>query len=181
MTTVLVDRDGVLCEEPEYYVKSVEELQVIPRSMEALRRLTLAGLAVVIVSNQSGVGRGIVAEGTLHEVTRRLLEHICLAGGEVAGIYYCTHTPEHNCDCRKPKPGMPLQAARELGFDLARAVMVGDNICDVEMAQAVGARSILVMTGQGPQHLAAAQTTRPEAIARDLLAAVPTILDWKGV
>ena len=134
VTTVLVDRDGVLCEEPTQFVKTLAELRLLPRSLEALSRLTLASLCVVIISNQSGVGRGFLTEGTLREITDSLLAQARAAGGEVAGVYYCTHRPDEGCDCRKPKPGLVLRAASDLGFDPTRAVMVGDNICDVELA-----------------------------------------------
>lgn len=180
VTTVLVDRDGVLCVDTRQYIKSVEELILLPRSLEALHRLTLADLPVAIISNQSGVGRGFLSQQTLKEVTEALLAAIREAGGEIAGVYYCPHTPEDDCPCRKPKPGLVQRAVSELGFDPTRAVMVGDHLCDVQLANAIGARSILVLTGQGAEQLEAAQATPPDAVADDLLAAVPLILSWKG-
>jgi D-glycero-D-manno-heptose 1,7-bisphosphate phosphatase len=146
---VIVDRDGVINEDSSGFIKSVAEWQPIQGSLEALAALHRAGWRVAVVTNQSGVGRGLYDEATLGEIHRHMRERVRAAGGELAGVYYCPHLPDDGCECRKPKPGLFRALERELGVSVVDAPYIGDRMSDVEAAEAVGARPILVRTGTG--------------------------------
>lgn len=147
---VLLDRDGTLIEEREYLAEPAH-VALIPGTVEALRRLSAAGYALVLVSNQSGIARGLFDEGDYERVHARLVQLLAAEGVRLDGAYHCPHHPEHtgNCECRKPAPGLFLRAARDLGLDLGRSVLVGDRVRDVAAAEALGARAFLVETGYG--------------------------------
>ena len=172
---VMVDRDGVINEDSDEYIKSVAEWRPIAGSLEAIGALTRGGYRVVVVTNQSGVGRGLLDETTLMAIHRQMLAAVHAAGGELAGIYYCPHTPEAECDCRKPRPGLFRALERELGVSVRGAPYVGDKLSDVEAAEAVGARPILVRTGRGITAEPAA-TARGVAVFDDLFAAARSLL-----
>ncbi len=146
---VVLDRDGVINEDSDAYIKSVAEWRPIPGSLEAIAALTRAGYSVAVVTNQSGVGRGLLSEDTLAAIHEHMLSRVRAVGGEVAGIFYCPHTPEAGCDCRKPKPGLFKALERKLGVSVRGVAYVGDKPSDVEAARAAGARPILVRTGRG--------------------------------
>jgi D-glycero-D-manno-heptose 1,7-bisphosphate phosphatase len=146
---VMVDRDGVINEDSDGYIKSVAEWRPIAGSLEAIGALTRGGYQVAVVTNQSGVGRGLFDEATLAAIHRHMLAAVRAAGGELAGIYYCPHTPDADCDCRKPRPGLFRNLERELGLSVRGAPYIGDKVSDVEAAEAAGARPILVRTGRG--------------------------------
>jgi D-glycero-D-manno-heptose 1,7-bisphosphate phosphatase len=145
----------------------------------AIRRLNASQLPVVVVTNQSGVGRGYFPEQLVRDIHERMKAELSHAGAQVQGVYYCPHVSGDDCECRKPKPGMLQQAARDLALDLKRSFVVGDRHADVELAHAVGARGILVRTGYGEGELAwhAKNWPRqPEFVAADLSEAVDWIL-----
>lgn len=171
----MVDRDGVINEDSDGYIKSVAEWQPIAGSLEAIGSLTRGGYRVVVVTNQSGVGRGLFDEITLAAIHRHMLAAVHAAGGELAGIYYCPHTPEDDCDCRKPRPGLFRNLERELGLPVRGAPYIGDKLSDVEAAEAVGARPILVRTGRGVA-AAPAAAARGVAVFDDLSAAAHSLL-----
>jgi histidinol-phosphate phosphatase family protein len=141
---VFLDRDGVINRKlPEgRYVSSWEEFAFLPGVPEALADLADAGLRVVVVTNQRGVARGVVSESVLGEIHRRMRAEIAASGGCVDAVYYCPH--EGGCDCRKPRTGMLERAERELGLDLAEAVLIGDRLSDIQAGAAVGAATVLV-------------------------------------
>ena len=172
---VMVDRDGVINEDSDDYIKSVAEWRPITGSLEAIGELTRGGYRVVVVTNQSGVGRGLFDETALAAIHRHMRDAVRAAGGELSGIYYCPHAPGADCDCRKPRPGLFRKVARDLGVSVRGAPYVGDKLSDVEAAQAVGARPILVRTGRGlaAESLAAA---RGVAVFEDLLAVAHSLL-----
>jgi len=143
---VLIDRDGVINRDSTQYIRSVEEWQPLPGSLEAIAELTRAGFAVAVVTNQSGVGRGFLTEATLGAIHAAMRAAVEAAGGRIAGIFYCPHRPDEGCDCRKPRPGLLYRAADALGLAVAGAPFVGDKASDVEAARAAGARPILVGT-----------------------------------
>lgn len=152
---VFVDRDGTLNQEVDY-VRTPDELRLIPGAAEAVQKLNERGLATCVISNQSGIARGYLREEDLIPIHEKLERELARGGGKVDRIYYCPHhptegTPPYNivCDCRKPKSGMLRQGSRELGIDLARSFVVGDSIVDIEAGHAVNARTILVLTGYG--------------------------------
>ena len=151
---VIVDRDGVLNEKPSRaeYVRHWAEWRWIPGAQEGLATLTAAGYRVVIVSNQAGVARGAMTAADLDEIHRRMRQDIEAAGGRIEAIYVCPHDWEAGCTCRKPRPGMLLQAQREHALDLSRTLFIGDDERDAEAARAAGAPSILVNGPDGLLH-----------------------------
>jgi D-glycero-D-manno-heptose 1,7-bisphosphate phosphatase len=146
---VMIDRDGVINEDSDDFIKSVAEWRPIAGSLEAIAALHRAGWRVAVVTNQSGIGRGLYDEATLGEIHAHMRERVRAAGGELAGVYHCPHLPDAGCDCRKPKPGMFRALERELGVPVAGAPYIGDRLSDVDAAEAVGARPMLVRTGTG--------------------------------
>ena len=172
---VFLDRDGVLNYNRSDYVKSAEEWVAIPGAAEAVATLKRAGWTVVIISNQSGLGRGRFDQAALDAITAQLRAALAAAGGAVDAIYYCPHTPSDGCDCRKPAPGLVLRAARDHAIDLAGSYFVGDSAGDIECGRAVGVRTVLVETGLAEQRPDPA-VVRPDYVARDLGDAVAWIL-----
>lgn len=149
---IFLDRDGVINENRADYVKSWEELRLLPGVLDALRTLAAMPYAVVVVSNQAAVNRGLMSRHTLEEMHCRLHTLVAAAGGQLDAIYYCPHRPDELCSCRKPQPGMLLQAAAHLDLDLEQSYLVGDAITDLEAAVAVGVQPVLVLTGRGAEH-----------------------------
>jgi D-glycero-D-manno-heptose 1,7-bisphosphate phosphatase len=145
--TVIIDRDGVINRRLEQSVRTWPDFEFLPGSREGVAMLSGTGFRVVVVTNQANVGRGILDAATLDEIHDRMLEALAAAGGEVARIYVCPHRPDEGCDCRKPRPGLLLRAASELGFDLRRTWAIGDSPGDVEAALAAGARPLVVLSG----------------------------------
>ena len=150
-----LDRDGTLIEEAGY-LDRLERLAFFPFSVDAVRILNHAGLAVVVVTNQSGVARGLVQESFIDEAHTYIAEHLAVGGAHIDAFYYCPHHPNatldayrRRCDCRKPQPGLLRRAASELELDLSRSFSVGDRWQDLQSGRAVGGRSILVRTGYG--------------------------------
>ncbi len=146
---VFLDRDGVIIEHRDDYVKSLAEVALITGAPEALARLARHDVLIVIATNQSAIGRGLLARETADAINAYVRERIAAAGGRVDAVYMCPHQPEDNCACRKPAPGMLLDAARDLGINLGASAMIGDALTDVLAAQAAGVRPVLVLTGLG--------------------------------
>ncbi len=151
---VILDRDGVINRDSELFIRSVDEFVPLPGSLEAIAQLKQAGWAVVVCTNQSGVGRGLYTMATLDEIHAHLRALLAEHGTSVDGIYACPHRPDAGCSCRKPKPGMLLRAATELDLDLGASYMLGDAPRDLEAGRAAGAQPVLVLTGKGEQTLA---------------------------
>jgi len=147
---VLLDRDGTINEEC-YYLSDPAQISLIPGAVEGLRQLMALGLGLVVITNQSAIGRGFFDEHRLTWIHKRLCDLLGAQGVILDGIYFCPHTPEDGCSCRKPRTGLIERAAQELGFDPRESFVIGDKPCDVEMGQQVGATSILVRTGYGAQ------------------------------
>jgi D-glycero-D-manno-heptose 1,7-bisphosphate phosphatase len=146
---VVLDRDGVINEDSGAFIKSVTEWHPIRGSLEAIAALNRGGFQVVVVTNQSGVGRGLFTENTLNAIHQRMAAAVRETGGELAAVYYCPHRPEEGCDCRKPKTALLRRLERDLGYSLEGVPFIGDRLSDIEAADAVGARAILVRTGTG--------------------------------
>ena len=184
-----IDRDGTLTEEVGY-VNHPGRLRLLPRSAEAIRRLNAAGVAAVVVTNQAGVARGYFSEEVLQATTAELQKQLKRAGASLDGIYICPHHPTEGeppfraqCECRKPKPGLVLRATSELGLDLTASTVIGDRPSDLAMADAVGARGVLVLTGYGLGEWEYRRQTfpvTPHHVAADLLDAVEWILRQRG-
>jgi D-glycero-D-manno-heptose 1,7-bisphosphate phosphatase len=161
------------------YVKSWDEVQFLPGAFQALRRLSATAFRIVLVTNQSPIGRGILTRTEVEAINRRLVGEIEARGGRVDRAYYCPHHPDDGCACRKPQPGMLLQAAQELDLDLAGSYLVGDAVSDVEAALAAGCLPILVLSGRGRQQQAVLRGRGYPGVlvAEDLTEAVDYILD----
>jgi histidinol-phosphate phosphatase family protein len=175
---VFLDRDGVLIANRNDYVKSWAEVDVLSGTFEAMRRLAGSAYAIVVVTNQSAVGRGLVSLKRATELNDRIVAEITAHGGRIDAAYLCPHRPDDRCLCRKPAPGMFLHAARELELELDGSHVVGDAVTDLHAATNVGACGILVLTGRGGDEVQ--RLTHPErqryTVAPDLSAAVTHIL-----
>lgn len=170
---VLLDRDGTINVEKNY-LSSPEQLELLPQSAAGIRQLRQLGLTPVVVSNQSGIGRGYFDLETLERIHARLNELLNEQAAPLEAIYFCPHTPADKCACRKPAPELAHRAARDLDADLSHSFMIGDNHSDIELGQRVGAVTILVRTGYGAR-IEAEQKVRPDYVADDLLDAARII------
>ena len=148
-SAIILDSDGVINEARDTDVGKVEDWVAIPRSIEAISRLKKAGVTVAVFSNHPGIAQGRYSEKDLQAVHRKLQSQLEMRGVAIDGFFYCPHGPEANCVCRKPKPGLLFQIAKELKVDLTRCWVVGDGISDMKAANLVNARRALVRTGKG--------------------------------
>ena len=180
MKTLFLDRDGVINRNPPNmgYVRKWSEFDFLPDSKKAIRILTENGYRLIVVTNQSGIGRGLYSEADLADIHARMCRAITEAGGAIQAVYYCPHHPDAGCDCRKPEPGMLVRATREHGVDLASAALIGDTLTDIGAGRRVGIPAYLVLTGLGQQSYrhAIARTPHqdehgPEKIFTDLYTA----------
>lgn len=146
---VFLDRDGVVNEDTRNYVRSVEDWRPLPGSLEAIARLTQAGYRVAIMTNQSGLARGLFDRAMLDAIHDRLRSDVAAVGGRIDGIFVCPHRPDEGCDCRKPAPGLFRQAELTLGVVARGAPFVGDRASDLRAARAAGCRPVLVESGKG--------------------------------
>ncbi len=151
---IFLDRDGVIIENVDNYVRSWDDVRFLPGVFDALRGLSTSPYTVVLVTNQSAVGRGILTESVAVQINARVLAEIGARGGRIDATYMCVHSPLDNCTCRKPAPGMLLRAREEWALDLAASYMVGDAASDMAAADAAGVRGILVRTGRGAEQVA---------------------------
>lgn len=175
---VFVDRDGTIAEEVGY-LNHVSRFRIFPFVASAIQRLNEAAWPVVVITNQSGVGRGYFPESLVSEVNELMKKQLSKTGATIDAVYYCPHTSADNCSCRKPKTGMLERAAREHSLDLCRSYVVGDRYADIELARNAGARGILVRTGYGEGELAwhaAEWPTQPDFVAKHLSEATDWIL-----
>ncbi len=153
VTTIFLDRDGVINENRADYVKSWSEFRFLPGSREAIAKLTQAGHRIVVCSNQAGVARGSISMETVDEIHRRMKNSIGEVGGKIEKVYCCPHGKDEDCACRKPRPGMLLRARDELGIDMHDAVFIGDSITDIRAGLAAGIHTVLVLSGLGLEQL----------------------------
>jgi D-glycero-D-manno-heptose 1,7-bisphosphate phosphatase len=149
MKLVILDRDGVINHDSDQYIKSPDEWRPIPGSLAAIARLNQAGYRVVVATNQSGVGRGLFETDTLLAIHDKMLKALTQVGGRVDAIFFCPHTNDDKCDCRKPKPGLFKEIAGRFNADLTGVPAIGDSLRDLQAAVAVGAQPMLVLTGKG--------------------------------
>jgi len=173
MKVVFLDRDGVINKFPgdRLYVTSLREFHFLQYAKKAIALLSKEGFKIFVVSNQAGVGKGIYSQEILDSITDKMLNDIRQYGGSIEKVYYCTHLKETDCSCHKPKPGMLEQAAKEFGFNLKKAYLIGDTIIDVLTAQAVSCKSILVLTGKERLANQKGWKAKPDFIFNDLLTA----------
>ena len=154
----VLDRDGTIIAE-RHYLSDPDQVELIPGAAWALRRLRELGLGLTVMTNQSGVGRGYFSEERLGLIHRRMCDLLEAEGVTLDGIYYCPHTPDDGCDCRKPKPGLLERAARELDFDPKTSFVIGDNEGDIGLGLGVGATTLQVRTGYGAKVAAEGRVT----------------------
>ena len=150
---ILLDRDGVINRDSDEFIKSPEQWLPIDGSLEAIALLNAHGYQVVVVTNQSGIARGLFDEAMLEKIHAKMRRLVKEKGGAIAAIYYCPHGPDSDCDCRKPKAGLLKAFAADFNADLTTIAVVGDSLRDLQAAEAVGAQPILVKTGKGQQTL----------------------------
>ena len=184
---IFLDRDGTLNEDTGY-VSSPGELIIYPWAAEAVRLINESGMKAIVITNQSGIARGLYTEETLFAIHNRMREEFAREGARLDAVYYCPHHPEFGgeryrsrCECRKPRPGMLHRAARERDIDFARSFVIGDKASDMNLAASVGAGSALVLTGYGRETRRDFDRwpCQPEVVAENLLEAVHIILDRK--
>lgn len=149
MKLIILDRDGVINQDSEQFIKSPEEWKPIPGSLEAIARLNQWGWRVVVASNQSGIGRGLFGMDTLNAINDKMVKALAAVGGRLDAIFFCPHPADSTCACRKPQPGMLLQIAERFNVDLAKVPAVGDSLRDMQAARTAGAQPVLVLTGKG--------------------------------
>jgi D-glycero-D-manno-heptose 1,7-bisphosphate phosphatase len=183
---VFMDRDGCLIEEMGY-INHPSRVRLLPRTAAAVARLNRAGIAAVVATNQAGIARDYFSKETLEAVNVEVEHQLADQGARLDALYVCTHHPTAGqppfrleCECRKPKPGLLLRAAAELGLDLSRSVMVGDKPSDIGAGQAAGLATVLVLTGYGRgewEYRSHEWTVKPDHVAEDLFGAVEWALE----
>jgi histidinol-phosphate phosphatase family protein len=170
---VLLDRDGTIIAD-KHYLADPADIELLPGSAAGMRRLSVLGLGLVIVTNQSGVTRGYFDEATVSRIHQELARQLERLGVHLDGIYYCPHLPEDGCDCRKPRSGLVKRAAAELGFDPRRGFVVGDKPSDIALGRTIGAVTLLVRTGKAVATEADGDP-RPDHVVDDLREAAELI------
>jgi len=176
MKLVILDRDGVINQDSDQFIKNTTEWKPIPGSLEAIAKLNHAGFRVVVASNQSGIGRGLLDMGALNAINDKMYRVLAQVGGRIDALFYCPHAADANCDCRKPKPGMFIDIAQRFNVDLAGVPSVGDSLRDLQAAATAGAQPILVLTGKGAKTKAAGGLPEGTPVFADLAEAVRHIV-----
>jgi len=177
---VFLDRDGVINRDSPNYIKSWAEFSFLPGSKAAIKELTVNGFALFIVTNQSIIHRKMVPLTTVNTIHQKMTRAIESAGGAVKDIFFCPHTPDQNCDCRKPKPGLIQMARKAYDIDLGTSFMVGDSAKDIECGKNAGCRfTLLVKTGSGhlSEQILREKNRLPDHVAKDLAAAAAWIIN----
>ncbi|MFC1878728.1 D-glycero-beta-D-manno-heptose 1,7-bisphosphate 7-phosphatase [Chloroflexota bacterium] len=149
---IFLDRDGVIIENRSNYVRSWNDVHIFPQALDALIKIRSAPYKIIIVTNQSVIGRGLVPQEKIEHINNRLIGEIQKAGGRIDGVYLCPHAPEDSCVCRKPKPGLLLQAANDFSIEMDQSIMIGDALTDLTAGIAAGVKQVaLLRTGRGAQ------------------------------
>ena len=149
MKLIILDGDGVINYDSDVYIKSPEEWQPIPGSLEAVARLTQSGYRIVLATNQAGLAKGLFSLEDLHQIHNKMYKQLFEVGGNIDAIFFCPHSPKDECSCRKPRPGMLQDISKRLGATLADVPFVGDSLRDLQAAITGGAKPVLVLTGNG--------------------------------
>lgn len=177
MNLLILDRDGVINQDSDDYIKSSNEWIPIDGSLDAISRLTYAGYRIVVVSNQSGLGYGLLTIDDLNRIHKKMLREVTNRGGVIEAIFFCPHSPADNCYCRKPSPGLFDQIAYRLNGDLKSVPYIGDKYSDIEVARRVGARPFLVRTGYGQHCIEEHGTPDDVTVCADLAEAAEILID----
>ncbi len=173
---IVLDRDGVINHDSAQFIKSPDEWRPIPGSLEAIARLNHAGYRVVIATNQSGIGRGLFDMATLNAIHEKMHKALASVGGRIDALFYCPHTADSKCDCRKPNTAMLKEIGLRFGVDLGNVPCIGDSLRDLQAADAVGALPMLVLTGKGEKTLREGGFPKNTVIFPDLAFAVSALL-----
>ena len=176
MKLIILDRDGVINFDSDQFIKSPDEWKPIPGSLEAIARLTREGWRVVVATNQSGLARGLFEMATLNAIHAKMHKAVAQAGGRIEAVFYCPHSADMNCECRKPNAGLFKEIAARYGRDLKDVPAIGDSLRDLQAAASVGARPLLVKTGKGSKTLAAGGLPKDTPVFADLSEAVDHLL-----
>ena len=176
MKLIILDRDGVINFDSDQFIKNPEEWKPIPGSLEAIARLSQSDYRVVVATNQSGIGRGLFDMTTLNAIHDKMHKACALLGGRIDAVFFCPHTAESNCACRKPKSGMIEEIAERYNTDMLGVPVVGDSLRDLEAATGMGAQPFLVLTGKGSKTQAQGGLPEGTQIFPDLAAVVSHIL-----
>ena len=175
MKLIILDRDGVINFDSALFIKSPEEWKPIPGSLEAIAKLNQMGYRVVVATNQSGVGRGLFDMATLNAIHNKMSKAVIAAGGRLEAIFFCPHTAEQKCPCRKPKDGMFREIAERFNASLKDVPVVGDSLRDLQAGLELGARPILVLTGKGKKTLEDPALPSQTTVYPDLAAVVAAL------
>ena len=176
MKLLILDRDGVINEEPDECVASPAEWQPIPGSLEAIARANSAGFYVVVASNQPGLAQGRLDIDALNAIHQKMFSELSMAGGHVDAIFFCPHAPEDKCPCRKPLPGMLVEIGSRFHTDLRSVPVIGNSVQDIQAARAAGAQPVLVRTGNWQHCLQHKQELQGVSVYENLAAAVDALL-----
>jgi D-glycero-D-manno-heptose 1,7-bisphosphate phosphatase len=179
---IFLDRDGVINRDSPHYIKNWDEFAFLPGSLEALNQLTREGFELIVITNQSIINRSMVPLAVLEETHRRMGQAVARTGGRLRDIFFCPHRPDESCTCRKPEPGLILQACQRYAIDAGNSIMIGDSSKDILCGRRAGCgATILVRTGNGQsaQEELAVQKIFPDAVADDLYQAARLIIDGK--
>jgi D-glycero-D-manno-heptose 1,7-bisphosphate phosphatase len=176
MKLIILDRDGVINQDSDQYIKSPEEWKPIPGSLEAIARLNQWGYRVVVATNQSGVGQGLFEADVLNAIHEKMIKSAAQVGGRIDAIFFCPHTNSDGCECRKPKPGLLRDIAARYNVSLAGVPVIGDSLRDLQAAVAVDAQPILVLTGKGERTAIDPALPAVTTVFPDLAAAVNKIV-----
>ncbi len=176
MKLVILDRDGVINVDSDAFIKSPDEWKPIAGSLEAIAKLNHSGYRVVVCSNQSGIGRGLLDMAALNAINDKMYRALAQLSGRIDALFYCPHPAEANCACRKPKPGMFEDIAQRFNTDLTGVPSVGDSLRDLQASAVVGCQPILVLTGKGKKTQAAGGLPEHTRVYEDLATAVRAII-----
>ncbi|HQP91200.1 MAG TPA: D-glycero-beta-D-manno-heptose 1,7-bisphosphate 7-phosphatase [Candidatus Omnitrophota bacterium] len=178
---VFLDRDGVINKYPgdRNYVTSLKNFKILKGSLEAIARLYKAGYEIFVISNQAGVAKRLYTKKTLDEMTDHLLKEVCAHGGKIKKVYYCLHTEDMKCECRKPKDGMLKKAVKGKKIDLKSIYFIGDSMRDVKAGKAFGCKTVLVLTGRESLKNIKNWDAQPDFVAKNLFFAATNILKDK--
>ena len=173
---IVLDRDGVINYDSDQFIKAPEEWRAVPGSLEAIARLNHAGYRVVVATNQSGIGRGLFGMAMLNAIHDKMHRALGQAGARLDAIFFCPHTADTKCECRKPKPGMLAEIGKRFNAELTGIPCIGDSLRDLQAAEAVGAQPMLVLTGKGEKTLRDGGFPKNTVIFPDLAFAVSALL-----
>jgi D-glycero-D-manno-heptose 1,7-bisphosphate phosphatase len=173
---IVMDRDGVINRDSDQFIKTPDEWRPIPGSLEAVARLNHAGFRVVIATNQSGIGRGLFDMAMLNSIHEKMHKALALVGGRIDAVFYCPHTADSQCECRKPKAGMLREIGVRYGIEMSGVPCIGDSLRDLQAAEAVGGQPMLVLTGKGEKTLREGNFPKNTVIFPDLAFAASALL-----